>query len=95
MHPKTNSMKKIIFILAIGFMLVGCANLNKKESTLIQDCPESKIINRMPQIIDENNSDTKQLPNEYYIYKGERREISEFDAKWVEENCEVPEEIVY
>ena len=67
--------------------------MQKNKSNLIQDCPEAKIINRMPQIIDENNNG--QLPREYYIYKGDRKEIAEFDAKWVEENCDVPEETVY
>ena len=88
-------MKKNIFIITTGFIITGCANLNKKESTLIQDCPDMKIINRMPQIIDENNPDNGQPPREYYIYKGERKEIAEFDAVWVEENCDVPEETVY
>lgn len=89
------NMKQYIFIFLAGLFLAGCANLNKKDSSLIQDCPEAKIINRMPQIIDEKNPDASQLPREYYIYKGERKEISDFDAKWVEENCDVPEEEVY
>ncbi|MFN8364459.1 MAG: hypothetical protein U0T78_04080 [Cloacibacterium normanense] len=29
----------------------------------------------------------KQVPSEYYIYKGERRETGEFDAAWIEKNC--------
>ena len=38
----------------------------------------------MPTIIDGNAPKT---PNEYYIYKRERREIEEFDAAWIEKNC--------
>ena len=26
-------------------------------------------------------------PSEYYIYKGARREITEFDQEWVKRNC--------
>lgn len=26
-------------------------------------------------------------PSEYYIYKGERREIAEFDQEWIKRNC--------
>ena len=37
----------------------------------------------MPKVIDGNS----QTPNEYYIYKGERREIKEFDTTWIEKNC--------
>ncbi len=37
----------------------------------------------MPKVIDANS----EMPNEYYIYKGQRREIKEFDAAWIEKNC--------
>lgn len=62
----------------LSFTVFGC-DVNK-----IKDCPEEKIINKMPTIIDGNAPKT---PNEYYIYKGERREIKEFDAAWIEKNC--------
>lgn len=26
-------------------------------------------------------------PKEYYIYKGERKEISDFDKAWLDKNC--------
>lgn len=65
---------KILFLLFVNFTIFGCAV--KK----IQDCPDEKIINKMPSI---GNS----LPNEYLIYKGERKEISEFDEEWLKKNC--------
>ena len=69
---------KILFVIIAAFTLSSCAVAK------IQDCPEEKIINKMPTIIDGNAPKT---PNEYYIYKGERREIKEFDAAWIEKNC--------
>ncbi|MFN3272125.1 MAG: hypothetical protein ACK40Y_06175 [Cloacibacterium caeni] len=69
---------KILFFIITAFTLSSCAVAK------IQDCPEEKIINRMPTIIDGN---APKIPNEYYIYKGERREIKEFDAAWIEKNC--------
>ena len=69
---------KILFFIIAAFTLSSCAVAK------IQDCPEEKIINKMPTIIDGNAPKT---PNEYYIYKGERREIEEFDAAWIEKNC--------
>ena len=68
---------KILFFIIAAFTLSSCAVAK------IQDCPEEKIINKMPKVIDGNS----QTPNEYYIYKGERREIKKFDAAWIEKNC--------
>lgn len=63
---------------------------NVKENQALQpkikDCPEAWIENRMPRVID-RNSKREPTPSSYYIYKGERREISEFDAEWVKKNC--------
>lgn len=47
----------------------------------IQDCPEAKIINRMPTIGESSK------PSEYYIYQGKRKELSDFDQNWVKKNC--------
>ncbi len=65
---------KNYFWLILAF-LTSCA------STKIQDCPEVKIINKMPTI---GESST---PREYYIYKGERKELSDFDNNWLKTNC--------
>lgn len=32
---------------------------------------------------------SKSQNNQYYIYKGVRREIVEFDSSWVNNNCKV------
>ncbi|WP_136668766.1 hypothetical protein [Flavobacterium sp. H122] len=68
-------------ILSIFSLLTASTCSEKKQ--LIKDCPDEKIVNKMPSA---GNSST---PKEYYIYKGERREISEFDSTWVSKNCQV------
>ncbi len=68
-------------------LLASCAS--NKSSELLKECPEEKIINRMPVV---GKPDT---PTEYYILNGERREINEFDTAWVRKNCEVKETVVY
>lgn len=52
---------------------------------LIKDCPEELISNQMPSVGKPNTNKASQ----YYIYKGFRKEISEFDSVWVSKNCKV------
>ena len=59
----------------------------------LRECPESYFEDRMPQIIDPKNPN--KTPRAYFIYKGERRELYEFDTAWVWKNCYVEKQIVY
>jgi ecotin len=61
----------------------------KKE--LIRDCPDGKIINAMPGA-DEGEGGP---PRVYYIYKGVRKELYEFDEEWVSKNCKVKTTTAY
>jgi uncharacterized protein with ParB-like and HNH nuclease domain len=70
-------------------------NENSKSSTLlvnslIRDCPDQRIQNAMP-ITDHKQTTRK----DYYIYKGERKELEEFDSLWVIINCKVRTTVVY
>ncbi len=58
----------------------------------IQQCPDSKVVNNMPQIVEEGEPADS---SSYYIWKGNRYEISQFDAEWVARNCDVKTEQVY
>lgn len=89
-------MKHWLFIGVLFLMFSGCNGKKNaaNDSAKIRDCPEVMIENRMPQIIDED-AKTPALPNKYYIYKGERREIAEFDTAWVNRHCDVEVEVVY
>jgi ecotin len=56
---------------------------------LIRDCPDEKIINAMPSVGEGGP------PKVYYIYKGVRKELYEFDEEWVSKNCKVKTSTVY
>lgn len=81
-------MKNLILVLTTA-TLFSCNCTKKTTTALIKDCPDEKIINRMPTVGDNKTS------NEYYIYKGERKEIKDFDANWVTKNCNVKVSTVY
>lgn len=88
-------MKPFVLLVIIATItLMSCSLKNNTGTAKIKDCPEMMIDNRMPQIIDENSKSTS-LPSKYYIYKGQRREIAEFDTAWVNKNCNVEVQVVY
>ncbi|GEM_PF-1635279 len=62
------------------------------KSDKIKDCPDMMIQNLMPQVVDKKRRPT---PTSYYIYKGKRHEISEFDEDWIKKNCNVKIQKVY
>ena len=55
---------------------------------LIRDCPDELIQNMMPLM-------TEGTRQPYYIYKGQRKEISDFDSTWVKANCSVKTTVVH
>ena len=57
---------------------------------LIKDCPEELISNQMPSFGKPNANKA----NQYYIYKGERKEIKDFDSAWVSKHCKVKISVV-
>ena len=76
-------MKNIWALLSL-FVLASCSG-----GELLQVCPDELVVNEMP------STNVEVETNEYYLLDGTRREIEEFDAEYVTENCEVPEQIVY
>ncbi|MDO5524261.1 MAG: hypothetical protein Q4G48_09495 [Bacteroidia bacterium] len=89
-------MKKLLVVSTAIILLAACTSKKKAHDAdgKIRDCPDTMIDNRMPRIIDEN-TEADALPGQYYIYKGERREIAEFDTAWVNRNCDVEVQVVY
>ncbi|WP_270090419.1 hypothetical protein [Sphingobacterium sp. SYP-B4668] len=84
-------MKSLFLAFLAFFILSSCSTLHStSNSTLIRDCPEEKIVNRMPGPPAKGDKDKS-----YYIYKGKRKNLSEFDSKWIDENCDVKETVVY
>jgi hypothetical protein len=51
-------------------------------------CPDEMIVDKMPSVIDD--SSVIPSPKAYYIKDGKRVEIADYDAVWVNANCEVP-----
>ncbi|WP_036603430.1 hypothetical protein [Olivibacter sitiensis] len=86
-------MKSKYVAIVLVVLLAACKTKQRQqEEALIRDCPEEKIVNKMP-MVREKDSDTE--PSSYFIYKGQRRELAEFDLKWVEQNCQVKETVVH
>lgn len=87
-------MKVRHFVALAAMALLGAcrAKERQKQESLIRDCPEEKIVNRMPTVRQEEEL---AQPSSYFIYKGKRRELSEFDLEWLEGNCKVKETIVH
>ena len=93
-----NNPLKIIILIILIFALILVAGyfynmdnnpanpINNNNPQLLRECPDEMIVNRMPGTSPQSS---------YYIVDGERREISEYDANWVEANCQVPEQEVY
>lgn len=68
-------------------ILSSCFNY-KNEVKKIQDCPDQIIINKMPGINAVKSSDL------YYIYKGKRAEMKDFDTTWIINNCKSLDTII-
>lgn len=61
--------------------------------TGLRSCPSEKIINKTPIVCVKAPCDVSNT--DYYIYNGARKEISDFDQNWVQNNCSIKETIVY
>jgi hypothetical protein len=77
-------MKKILIFGMISLILLAIVLSGCKEK--LQVCPDEKIINKMPTDIATKYFGPKRT---YYILDRQRREISEFDNDWIENNCNV------
>ena len=86
MKNKSSTLVIPLFAILVA-SFASCSE--SQQSELIRDCPEEKIINLMP-VVGESSE-----PNTYFIYKGERRELAEFDLDWVKANCDVTETEVH
>lgn len=65
--------------------------VNNKQN-LLQVCPEAWIDDQMPMTIDPG---TENIPRQYFILGGKRRELAEFDMEWVGEHCDIQPQVVH
>ena len=80
---------KIALIVLIVFLAGLVGYFVFSTGNPLRVCPDEWYVNRMPSIGRNNTS------NEYFSYKGERRELSEFDVDWVKTNCSIEPQILY
>ncbi len=93
----------ILIVLLGGYFLffqnketANVANdLDINKNPGLKVCPEEMVVNEMPgpdRSGENADADTNDIPtrSSYYVLKGERREVDEFNTAWVAENCYVP-----
>ncbi|GEM_PF-2668702 len=57
---------------------------SSSSSKLLKACPEAWIVNVMP-----GPASSSTIPREYFVYKGVRHELTEFNVGWVKAQCSV------
>jgi len=67
----------------------------KEKVVGLQFCPDVWIDNQMPTTVEPGSEHEMVGRRDYYRADGVRREISEFDESWVNENCDLERQIVY
>lgn len=88
-------MKQLLIFSLYSLLQLSCQTVKRNQSSgiadnnLIKDCPEELISNQMP------GTGKSTTAKQYYIYKGIRKEIREFDSVWVNKHCKVKVTIVH
>lgn len=79
-----------LIVLAIA-LIAGVLLFQKDKSSLIRECPDEWIEDRMPSVENENSATERQ----YFIFNGERKEIKDYDVDWIKNNCSVEVQYAY
>ncbi|MNG64801.1 hypothetical protein D3C87_621680 [compost metagenome] len=82
-------MNKLAYLLIL-VAFTSCKTRQNTQQALIQDCPEEKIVNKIPGPPVKGESEKI-----YYIYQGKKVSPKQFDQEWLEKNCEIKETVVY
>ncbi|MDR2272406.1 MAG: hypothetical protein LBF27_15980 [Sphingobacterium sp.] len=82
-------MNKLAYLLILT-AFTSCKTRQHTQEALIQDCPEEKIVNKIPGPPVKGESEKI-----YYIYQGKKVSPKQFDQEWLEKNCEIKETVVY
>ncbi len=89
-YNKTKLMNKLTYLLILTATFVSCKARQNSQQALIQDCPEEKIVNKIPGPPVKGESERT-----YYIYQGKKLSPKQFDQEWLNKNCEIKETVVY
>lgn len=54
-------------------------------------CPEHWVVDMMPNVETLEPASN----NEYFIFNGERKELTDVDYNWIIQNCKIDKEFVY
>lgn len=81
-------MIRFSMMIALLFCILGATPHHQ-----LRQCPDAWYQNQMPTV---TNEKADHLPaKEYFVIKGHRRELKEFDLNWVKENCKIKPTTVY
>ena len=85
---QSNKLITKLFYAGLIFMSINFSRCcTRKTSILIRQCPDEWIINKMPSV----DKSKAPLSSEYFIINGVRRELKDFDMKWIRNNCATKE----
>ena len=86
----------VAVVVGIGvYFVLNRQTESPPSARLLRICPDAWYEDRMPMVIGPDYKPEKQLPREYFIVDGSRREITEFDLNWIIGNCAIEKQIVY
>jgi hypothetical protein len=89
-RAQQESPARLVGFPAQVFVFAGCPG-DKKSEWHGNAYRRHTIGNKMPGFVDFPSD----VPSEYYIYKGVRHELTEFDTQWVKNNCSLEVQEVY
>lgn len=85
--------KRQVLILSVALLVTAsfafAVIAHRQAPTLIRQCPDAWIENRMP-TTDDTNSE-----KQYFVFNGERKEVKNYDVSWIKNNCSVQIKYVY
>lgn len=86
----------MIRLLSIALFAASCsahaAIAAPFKAKPLRVCPQEWIVNRMPVVLPEGKAAPRR---EYFILNGQRRELREFDLRWVRANCRLRPQTVW
>lgn len=86
MKSKTSVIFLIIVLLVVALVITY---LTRAHAPMIKQCPDEWIEDRMPTTEGDN------FERQYLVFRGERKEIKDYDLDWIKSNCSVQVQYVY
>lgn len=88
---KPNMLKALVSLL-ISVLALGCSTSQQASGPkLLRECPDEWIVNQQPKLVQPGQEGKA---DEYYMLRGRRYELKQFDAAWVAKNCRLEPKFV-